>query len=114
MRLRLAACAQRRGDDDRALSLQLGAIAALDEGVPSHWPTLAAAYNNVGITRLRTGDASARAAFERAVELRTWLRDVEGYCLAAANLVALEEDPREVAKGVDWLPKLWKVPSRLY
>eukprot|EP00928_Gymnodinium_smaydae_P011372 TRINITY_DN14202_c0_g7_i1.p1 TRINITY_DN14202_c0_g7~~TRINITY_DN14202_c0_g7_i1.p1 ORF type:complete len:375 (-),score=78.07 TRINITY_DN14202_c0_g7_i1:41-1165(-) len=99
--LRLAACAQRRGDDEAAAAMQELAVSALDPGNRSHMPTLAAAWNNLGITRLRVrGADAARPAFERAVELRRTLGDPEGYCLAAANLASLSEDPAEVAAGM--------------
>lgn len=96
--LRLAACAQRKGEDAVAVALQEQAIAALDSEQMHHQPSLAAAWNNLGITRLRLGDdEAARNAFRKAVELRRTIHDAEGYCLAAANLASLCDDPGQVA-----------------
>mmetsp|Transcript_54445 Transcript_54445/g.100641 ORF Transcript_54445/g.100641 Transcript_54445/m.100641 type:complete len:381 (+) Transcript_54445:50-1192(+) len=99
--LRMAAASQRRHDDEGAVALQERAIAALDEGNRSHLPTLASAWNNLGITRLRLGDEpAAREAFTKACSFRQQVGDAEGYCLAAGNLLLINGDPAQVTKGL--------------
>eukprot|EP00930_Biecheleria_cincta_P035675 TRINITY_DN24517_c0_g1_i1.p1 TRINITY_DN24517_c0_g1~~TRINITY_DN24517_c0_g1_i1.p1 ORF type:complete len:388 (-),score=74.59 TRINITY_DN24517_c0_g1_i1:282-1445(-) len=103
IQLRLAACEQRKGNDEEAERLQRAAIASLDrangsaddgESVSSRTNrqmTLGSAWNNLGITLMRCGQRDgAREAFEKALAIRQALRDQEGYCLAASNLLALE------------------------
>jgi len=97
--LRLGAVAARSSRPGLATQYQRNAVALL-EANGNDKDTLAAAYNNLGISAGRQGMRSAaRAAFSRAVELRKETGHAEGLCACATNLANLlrGEDKLEAA-----------------
>lgn len=87
--LRLGAVAARSSRPGLATQYQRNAVALL-EANGNDKDTLAAAYNNLGISAGQQGMTSAaRAAFSRAVELRKETGHAEGLCACATNLANL-------------------------
>jgi len=87
--LRLGAVAARSSRPGLATQYQRNAVALL-EANGNDKDTLAAAYNNLGISAGRQGMTSgARAAFSRAKELRKETGHAEGLCACATNLANL-------------------------
>jgi len=87
--LRLGAVAKRSSRPGLATQYQRNAVALLEANGDDK-DTLAAAYNNLGISAGQQGMTSAaRAAFSRAVELRKETGHAEGLCACATNLANL-------------------------
>eukprot|EP00933_Yihiella_yeosuensis_P050727 TRINITY_DN4851_c1_g2_i1.p1 TRINITY_DN4851_c1_g2~~TRINITY_DN4851_c1_g2_i1.p1 ORF type:complete len:405 (-),score=79.68 TRINITY_DN4851_c1_g2_i1:322-1536(-) len=115
IQLRLAACEQRKGDDDAAERLQREALANLEEAEKqagwfdgqrqSRKQTTGSAWNNLGITLMRKGElAEARECFEKALAVREELGDQEGYCLAATNMLVLEQGEDDQNESAESTP----------